>query len=83
MNKEENVKDEATTSRPVTAEDLLKISKGELHSENDLFDNSLYGGKVLDLEGDDDQDGIKNKDELYVYHKDGKGLFGDIIVIHY
>ena len=32
VNKEENVKDEATTSRPVTAEDLLKISKGELHS---------------------------------------------------
>ena len=76
VNKEKNVKDEAITSRPVTAEDLLKISKGELHSENDLLDNSLYGGKVLDLEGDDDQDGIKNKDELYVYHKDGKDYLG-------
>ena len=76
MNKEKNVKDEAITSRPVTAEDLLKISKGELHSENDLLDNSLYGEKVLDLEGDDDQDGIKNKDELYVYHKDGKDYLG-------
>ena len=75
-NKEENVKDESTTSRPVTAEDLLKISKGELHSENDLLDNSLYGEKVLDLEGDDDQDGIKNKDELYVYRKDGKDYLG-------
>ena len=76
VNKEENVKDESTTSRPVTAEDLLKISKGELHSENDLLDNSLYGEKVLDLEGDDDQDGIKNKDELYVYRKDGKEYLG-------
>ena len=76
VNKEENVKDESTTFRPVTAEDLLKISKGELHSENDLLDNSLYGEKVLDLEGDDDQDGIKNKDELYVYHKDGKDYLG-------
>ena len=76
MNREENVKDESTTSRPVTAEDLLKISKGELHSENDLLDNSLYGEKVLDLEGDDDQDGIKNKDELYVYRKDGKDYLG-------
>ena len=76
VNREENVKDESTTSRPVTAEDLLKISKGELHSENDLLDNSLYGEKVLDLEGDDDQDGIKNKDELYVYHKDGKDYLG-------
>ena len=76
VNKEKNVKDEAITSRPVTAEDLLKISKGELHSEDDLLDNSLYGGKVLDLEGDDDQDGIKNKDELYVYRKDGKDYLG-------
>lgn len=76
VNKEENVKDESTTSRPVTAEDLLKISKGELHSENDLLDNSLYGEKVLDLEGDDDQDGIKNKDELYIYRKDGKDYLG-------
>ena len=76
VNREENVKDESTTSRPVTAEDLLKISKGELHSENDLLDNSLYGEKVLDLEGDDDQDGIKNKDELYVYRKDGKDYLG-------
>lgn len=76
VNREENVKDESTTSRPVTAEDLLKISKGELHSENDLLDNSLYGEKVLDLEGDDDQDGIKNKDELYVYRKDGKEYLG-------
>ena len=76
VNREENVKDESTTSRPVTAEDLLKISKGELHSENGLLDNSLYGEKVLDLEGDDDQDGIKNKDELYVYRKDGKDYLG-------
>ena len=29
VNKEENVNDESTTSRPVTAEDLLKISKGK------------------------------------------------------
>ena len=76
VNKEENLKNESTTSRPVTAEDLLKISKGELHSENDFLDNSLYGEKVLDLEGDDDQDGIKNKDELYVYRKDGKDYLG-------
>ena len=41
-----------------------------------MLDNSLYGEKVLDLEGDDDQDGIKNKDELYVYRKDGKDYLG-------
>ena len=65
-----------TNTRSLTAEDLVKISKGELHLENDLIDESLYGEKVLDLEGDDDQDGIKNKDELYVYNKDGKDYLG-------
>lgn len=74
--KEEAVTEKPTNTRSLTAEDLVKISKGELHLENDLIDESLYGEKVLDLEGDDDQDGIKNKDELYVYNKDGKDYLG-------
>ena len=74
--KEEVVTEKPTNTRSLTAEDLVKISKGELHLENDLIDESLYGEKVLDLEGDDDQDGIKNKDELYVYNKDGKDYLG-------
>lgn len=66
LKKEEVLKDEPKNSRPVTEADFVKISKGELHVEKDLVDNSLYGGKFLDPDGDDDHDGIKNKDELYV-----------------
>ena len=64
------------TNRAFTSQDALKISKGELHSEDNLLDKSLYGEKPLDPEGDDDHDGIKNKDELYVYSKNGKEYLG-------
>ena len=59
LKKEEILKDEPKNSRPVTEADFVKISKGELHVEKDLVDNSLYGGKFLDPDGDDDHDGIK------------------------
>ena len=64
------------TDRTFTSQDALKVSKGELHSEDNLLDKSLYGEKPLDPEGDDDHDGIKNKDELYVYSKNGKEYLG-------
>ena len=63
-------------NRTFTSQDALKVSKGELHSEDNLLDKSLYGEKPLDPEGDDDHDGIKNKDELYVYSKNGKEYLG-------
>lgn len=66
----------STDFRSFTYEDAVKLSRGELHSENNLLDNSLFGAKPLDPEGDDDNDGIKNKDELYVYRKDGKEYLG-------
>lgn len=43
--KEEVVTEKPTNTRSLTAEDLVKISKGELHLENDLIDESLYGEK--------------------------------------
>ena len=64
------------TTRSFTSRDALKVSKGELHSEDNLIDKSLYGEKPLEPEGDDDHDGIKNKDELYVYNKNGKEYLG-------
>lgn len=64
------------TNRAFTSQDALKVSKGELHSEDNLLDKSLYEEKPLDPEGDDDHDGIKNKDELYVYSKNGKEYLG-------
>ena len=63
-------------SRTFTSQDALKVSKGELHSEDNLLDKSLYGEKPLDPEGDDDHDGIRNKDELYVYSKNGREYLG-------
>ena len=63
-------------TRFFTSQDALKVSKGELHSEDNLLDKSLYGEKPIDPEGDDDHDGIKNKDELYVYNKNGKEYLG-------
>lgn len=62
--------------RSLTAEDALKISKGELQSEDHLIDHSLYGEKPLNPEGDDDHDGIKNKDEIYIYRKNNKEYVG-------
>ena len=63
-------------TRFFTSQDALKVSKGELHSEDNLLDKSLYGEKPIDPEGDDDHDGIKNKDELYIYNKNGKEYLG-------
>ena len=62
--------------RNLTQADAIKISKGELHSENHLIDQSLYGEKPLIPEGDDDHDGIKNKDEIYIYRKNNKEYVG-------
>lgn len=62
--------------RNLTQADAIKISKGELHSENHLIDQSLYGEKPLIPEGDDDHDGIKNKDEIYIYRKNDKEYVG-------
>ena len=64
------------TKRTFTSQDALKVSKGELHSEDNLLDKSLYGETPLDPEDDNDHDGIKNKDELYVYSKNGKEYLG-------
>ena len=64
------------TTRTFTVQDALKVSKGDLHSEDNLLDKSLYGEKPIDPEGDDNHDGIKNKDELYVYNKNGKEYLG-------
>ena len=62
--------------RNLTQADAIKISKGELHSENHLIDQSLYGEKPLIPEGDDDHDGIKNKDEIYIYRKNNHEYIG-------
>ena len=77
--KKEEVKETAKEHqaiRNLTQADAIKISKGELHSENHLIDQSLYGEKPLNPEGDDDHDGIKNKDEIYIYRKNNHEYIG-------
>ena len=36
----------------------------------------IYKNAVLNPDGDDDGDGILNKDELYIYKKDGRTYLG-------
>lgn len=87
-NEEENAK-QATNKVEVEAENVEKgvqiiskltpeyaeaISKGYIGLEGGKYDNLLYKKAVLNPDADDDGDGILNKDELYIYKKDGKHI---------
>lgn len=89
-NEEENVK-QTTNKVEVEAENVEKgvqiiskltpeyaeaISKGYIGLEGGKYDNLLYKNSVLNPDADDDGDGILNKDELYIYKKDGKTYLG-------
>ena len=89
-NEEENAK-QATNKVEVEAENIEKgvqiiskltpeyaeaISKGYIGLEGGKYDNLLYKNAVLNPDADDDGDGILNKDELYIYKKDGKTYLG-------
>ena len=79
-NEEENAK-QATNKVEVEAENVEKgvqiiskltpeyaeaISKGYIGLEGGKYDNLLYKNAVLNPDADDDEDGILNKDELYL-----------------
>ena len=89
-NEEENAK-QATNKVEVVAENVEKgvqiiskltpeyaeaISKGYIGLEGGKYDNLLYKNAVLNPDVDDDGDGILNKDELYIYKKDGRTYLG-------
>ena len=89
-NEEENAK-QATNKVEVEAENVEKgvqiiskltpeyaeaISKGYIGLEGGKYDNLLYKKAVLNPDADDDGDGILNKDELYIYKKDGRTYLG-------
>lgn len=89
-NEEENAK-QATNKVEVEAKNVEKgvqiiskltpeyaeaISKGYIGLEGGKYDNLLYKNAVLNPDADDDGDGILNKDELYIYKKDGKTYLG-------
>ena len=60
----------------LTPEYAEAISKGYIGLEGGKYDNLLYKKAVLNPDADDDGDGILNKDELYIYKKDGKTYLG-------
>ena len=89
-NEEENAK-QATNKVEVEAENVEKgvqiiskltpeyaeaISKGYIGLEGGKYDNLLYKNAVLNPYTDDDGDGILNKDELYIYKKNGRTYLG-------
>lgn len=89
-NEEENAK-QATNKVEVEAENVEKgvqiiskltpeyaeaISKGYIGLEGGKYDNLLYKKAVLNPDADDDGDGILNKDELYIYKKNGRTYLG-------
>ena len=52
------------------------IAKGYIGLEGGKYDSLIYKKSVLNPDGDDDGDGIANKDELYIYKKDGRTYLG-------
>ncbi len=52
------------------------IKDGHIYLENGKFDNLLYGKDALNPYGDDDKDGLLNREELYIYKKNGKKYLG-------
>ena len=52
------------------------IAKGYIGLEGGKYDSLIYKKTVLNPDGDDDGDGIVNKDELYIYKKDGRTYLG-------
>ena len=52
------------------------IAKGYIGLEGGKYDSLIYKKAILNPDGDDDGDGIANKDELYIYKKDGKTYLG-------
>ena len=68
-------KDTKIISR-LTAKYAEDIAKGYIGLEGGKYDSLIYKKAVLNPDGDDDGDGIANKDELYIYKKDGRTYLG-------
>lgn len=68
--------EEYSGDHPFTAAEAELIHQGKIvyddGSSTGLVDLSLINGAVMNPEGDDDFDGIKNKDELHIYTKNGQ-----------
>ena len=60
----------------LTKEDAKKIKAGVIGSEGNKLDSLLLNGPKLSPEAYTDEDYLKDKEELYIYEKDGKKYVG-------
>ena len=60
----------------LTKEDAKKIKAGVIGSEGNKLDSLLLNGPELSPEAYTDEDYLKDKEELYIYEKDGKKYVG-------
>lgn len=72
----ENVEKGVQIISKLTPEYAEAISKGYIGLKGGKYDNLIYKNAVLNPDADDDGDGILNKDELYIYKKDGRTYLG-------
>ena len=60
----------------LTEEDAKKIKSGIIGSEGDKYDSLLLDGEQLKPNGYTDNDYLSDKDEIYIYEKNGKKYVG-------
>ena len=60
----------------LTEEDAKQIKAGIIGSEGDQLDSLLVNGPKLNPEGYTDDDYLKDKEEVYIYEKNGKKYVG-------
>ncbi|MEA4162642.1 hypothetical protein [Mycoplasma sp. 4404] len=67
---------ERTERVKLTEETARKIKNAEITMLDGYYDSLMLDRPVLNPNGDEDGDGILNKDEVYTFVKDGKTYFG-------
>ena len=75
-NKEESVEKGTKIISRLTSKYAEDIARGYIGLEGGKYDSLIYKKAILNPDGDDDGDGIANKDELYIYKKDGRTYLG-------
>ena len=75
-NTEESVEKGTKIISRLTSKYAEDIARGYIGLEGGKYDSLIYKKAVLNPDGDDDGDGIANKDELYIYKKDGRTYLG-------
>ena len=58
--------------KPLTPEDAKAISEGKIRLPGGKVESALVGRDPLDPDADDDEDGLKNSEEVFTYEENGK-----------